>query len=270
MLSKSIISLVRSLQQKKMREQEGLFIAEGRKVVGELLNSRSVASGDAKARVSELMELRMLIGTNDALNHFSSASLPQTCKVLEASHRDMERISALTTAQDILAVSVIPDPTFDVTALYNGWTFLLDDIRDPGNMGTILRIAHWFGVGQVVSSLNSVDYFNPKVVQAAMGSLFHVPVYSMGLEGLLSQLDTKKCPDIIAAVLDGEDLFHMEKISKGILLLGNESTGLRSALRGFSTRNVTIPSFETVPGNRPESLNVAVSAALLISSFRAK
>lgn len=256
MLSKNNISFIRSLQQKKFREEEGLFIVEGRKTVSELLASD--------------FEVKMLVGTEESLLQFTSADIPDSCQQLQASFQEIVKISAMTTPQDVIAVACMPDRELDVSILNDGWTFLLDDIRDPGNMGTILRIAHWFGVGQVVSSLNSVDYFNPKVVQASMGSIFHVPAYSMGLEGLLSQLDRSACPEIIAAVLDGENLYSMSRLDKGIILLGNESTGLRSTLKDFATREATIPSFEMFQGNRPDSLNVAISAALLISAFKSK
>lgn len=256
MLSKKIISLIRSLQQKKFREEERLFIVEGRKVVDELLSSG--------------FDVKMIVATEDHLSSLPEKSLSKAAEVHTAKQQDLERMTALSTPQEVIAVAAIPDSVLDAGSLKSGWTFMLDDIRDPGNMGTILRIAHWFGVGQVVCSLNSVDVYNPKVVQASMGSLFHVPVHYAGLEGVLSQLQTDGCPDIIAAVLDGEDLYTSNTSDQGIILLGNESVGIRNSLLDFANRKITIPSFERQPGHKPDSLNVAVSAALLIAAFRSR
>jgi TrmH family RNA methyltransferase len=254
MLSKNKISFIKSLHQKKFRDEERLFIAEGKKVVEELLSSNFV--------------IRTLVATADYLAAFHDTTLDEIPEILEAKPSDMERISALTTAPEVMAIAEIPATVLDVTMLKGKLSLLLDDVRDPGNFGTILRIAHWFGVDQVISSLNSVDAFNPKVVQAAMGSLFHVPVYSIGLEGLLSELKSDPELPVYATVLGGENLFTAPLSKSGLIIFGNESMGIRTSLQELSDRKLTIPSFEGSEGNRPESLNVGVSAAIVLAEFR--
>jgi TrmH family RNA methyltransferase len=256
MLSKSKITFIKSLHQKKFREEERLFIAEGNKVIEELLKSSFV--------------VKTIVATSNYLSSIDQKVLSLVPEVIEVKASEMERISALTTPQEVLAVVEMPQRVLEVADLKGKLTLLLDDVRDPGNFGTIVRIAHWYGIGQIVASLNSVDSFNPKVVQAAMGSLFHVPVYNIGLEGLLSQVKAETELPVYATVLGGESLFEASLSQEGLLILGNESMGIRTSLQELSSQKLTIPSFELQQGNKPESLNVAVSAAIVLSEFRRK
>ena len=256
MLSKSKITFIKSLHQKKFREEELLFIAEGSKVVDELLKSSFV--------------VKTIVATSSYLSSIDHKLLTAVPEVIEVKSSDMERISALTTPQEVLAVVEIPKFILEIADLKGKLTLLLDDVRDPGNFGTIVRIAHWYGVGQIIASLNSVDPFNPKVVQAAMGSLFHVPVYSIGLEGLLSQVKAETDLPVYATVLGGANLFDAPISQEGLIILGNESMGIRTSLQELSSHKITIPSYELQPGNKPESLNVGVSAAIVLSEFRRK
>lgn len=252
-ISQKQVSFVRSLQQKKFREEERLFVAEGVKVVKELLQSS--------------FTVRSIIATSEFLSSSERWVANGRFEILEAKEKELERMSSLSTPQEVMAVAEIPNVPLDVQMLTGGMTVFLDDVRDPGNLGTILRIAHWFGVRQVVCSLNSVDAYNPKVVQASMGSLFHVPVHYIGLEGLLSQLKSETTLPVYAAVMDGEDIYNSKLSREGVIIFGNESTGIRSSLVGMSSKKISIPSFEQVTGNRPESLNVAVSAAVMLAEF---
>ena len=253
MLSKNTISFIRSLHQKKFREEEQLFIAEGHKLVDELLES-----GYA---------IQSVVATEKAMSDFEDRLSGRVGEVYTATEKDLERISALTTPQQVLAVAAIPRRSLKLSDLEAKLTLLLDDVRDPGNMGTILRIAHWFGVGQVICSLNSVDAHHPKVVQASMGSLFHMPVYEAGLEGLLSELKQVSKIPVYATVLGGEDMFQTKLSNEGVIIFGNESMGIRTSLQELATTCLSIPSFESTSGNRPESLNVAVSAAIVLAEF---
>lgn len=254
MLSKTKIGFIKSLHQKKFRDEERLFIAEGRKVVEELLASD--------------FTVQTLVATTDYLSLLNPALLGRAGEVLEAKSSDMERISALTTPQDVMAVAEIPATELDIQTLKGKLTIVLDDVRDPGNFGTIVRIAHWFGVEQIICSLNSVDPFNPKVVQAAMGSLFRVRVHSIGLEGMLSQLKAEMELPVYATLMEGENILEAPLTQEGLIIFGNESMGIRTSLQALSTRKITIPSFEAMRGNRPESLNVGVSAAIVMNEFR--
>ncbi|MFM2136855.1 MAG: hypothetical protein RL021_2255 [Bacteroidota bacterium] len=253
-ISKNRIGQIRSLHQKKFREESRLFIAEGRKVVAELL-----ASG---------YEVKSLVATESYFSTADRSLSDRVDELLVAKEEDFSKLSALSTPQDVLAVARIPSEELKVSDFKGKFSVLLDDVRDPGNLGTILRIAHWFGAAQVVTSLNSVDAYNPKVVQASMGSLFHVPVHAIGLEGLLTQIRSETDIPVYAALMEGEDLYHASLTKEGILIFGNESMGIRTSLQELSHRKITIPSGELVPGNRPESLNVAISAALVLAAFR--
>ena len=249
MLSKNKQSFIRSLHQKKFRDTEGCFIAEGMKVVSELLHAA--------------YRIRLIAGTEEALNTFSSEDLDRVEEVIVVSVKDLEKITALTTPQEILAVAVIPEHEFNAEQLKEGISIMLDDVRDPGNMGTIIRIAHWFGAQQVICSTSSVDAYNPKVVQSSMGSLFHIPVHYCDLESVLDEIKPMKVP-VCSAVMNGQNLFEAELPQNGVYVFGNESIGIRSSITAMTTLGVTIPSFELQSGNRPESLNVAVSAAIMI------
>ncbi|MFM2208136.1 MAG: hypothetical protein RL213_2111 [Bacteroidota bacterium] len=253
-LSRNRIAQIRSLHQKKFREEHRLFIAEGRKVVDELLASE--------------FEIPSLVVTEDYLASAPAGLTDRVGEVLVAKSVDLEKASALTTPQDVLAVTVIPRNEISAGDLPGKLTVLLDDVRDPGNLGTILRVSHWFGVAQVITSLNSVDPYNPKVVQASMGSLFHIPVHSIGLEGFLSQVKAETNLPVYCTLLGGDDLYSTGLSKEGLVIFGNESMGIRTSLQELSDRKLTIPSFETEKGNRPESLNVGISVALVLAEFR--
>lgn len=256
MLSKNKISFIKSLHHKKFREEEQLFLAEGRKVVDELLSS--------------VFRVASLIATRDYLDSLSSSVLNSISEVIEVKPSDLERITALTTPQDVLAVVHTPDRDIATVNMDKGITLVLDDVRDPGNMGTLIRLAHWFGVSQVVCSLNSVDAFHPKVVQSSMGAVFHVPVFEVGLEGWITDVKAQSNIPIYAMVMDGQNIYRELLSENALLILGNESQGIRTSLVDLSTRRVTIPSYEQVSGQRPESLNVAVSAAVALAELRRK
>ncbi|MGL3000217.1 TrmH family RNA methyltransferase [Flavobacterium sp. RSSB_23] len=239
MVSKNQIKLISSLHQKKYRIAHQLFIAEGVKGINELLQSN--------------FELEHLYITID---EFKSVSTTQKTVISDA---DLKKISALTTPNTCLAVFKIPK---EKTIINNGLIVALDTIRDPGNMGTILRLCDWFGINQVVCSKETVDLYNPKVVQATMGSIARVNVNYLNLKDFL---ETTSLP-IYGTFMDGEDLYNSEITNEGIIILGNEANGISKEIEALVTKRITIPRFGNL--QQTESLNVATATAIVLSEFK--
>lgn len=239
MVSKNQIKLISSLHQKKYRIAHQLFIAEGVKGINELLQSN--------------FELEHLYVTID---EFKSVSMTQKTVISDA---DLKKISALTTPNTCLAVFKIPK---EKPVLNKGLIVALDTIRDPGNMGTILRLCDWFGINQVVCSKETVDLYNPKVVQATMGSIARVNVNYLNLKDFL---ETTSLP-IYGTFMDGEDLYNSEITNEGIIILGNEANGISKEIEELVTKRITIPRFGNL--QQTESLNVATATAIVLSEFK--
>ena len=239
MVSKNQIKLISSLHQKKYRIAHQLFIAEGVKGINELLQSN--------------FELEHLYVTID---EFKSVSITQKTVI---SDTDLKKISALTTPNTCLAVFKIPK---EKPVLNKGLIVALDTIRDPGNMGTILRLCDWFGINQVVCSKETVDLYNPKVVQATMGSIARVNVNYLNLKDFL---ETTSLP-IYGTFMDGEDLYNSEITNEGIIILGNEANGISKQIEELVTKRITIPRFGNL--QQTESLNVATATAIVLSEFK--
>ena len=254
MISNAQSKLVRSLHQKKYRQEEGLFIAEGEKVVNDL-----IASG---------WKVKFLFGTDEYLakNKEHLASLKDAV-VVEAGEKELEKISALTTAPPVLAVAYIPN---DVTPInYDaGLKLVLDEIKDPGNLGALLRIADWFGITEVICSENCVDAFNPKVVQGAMGSLFHLDVHFVNLEDVFRKNASAKKLPVYGTLLEGENIFEAKLSADGFIVMGNESIGISAGVKPFITHALRIPDFSKGVNGKPESLNVSVAAGIVCALFK--
>lgn len=241
MLLKQKVKDIQSLGQKKFRQQEGLFIAEGPKLVKELLEA------DA-ASVKEVYGVKDWIDDNQKL-------LGKTASTV-ITEMELEKISQLTTPNKVVAI-VQQYGTGDTISVKDSITLVLDNIQDPGNLGTIIRIADWFGVEQIVCSPDSADIYNPKVVQSTMGSIARVKVYYRDLE---EWLDSQKDILIYAASLDGQDVTSMEKIKEGIIIFGNESKGISSEIMSLTNIKITIPQ-----KGKAESLNVGVATGIILS-----
>lgn len=237
LVSKSQTKLITSLNQKKYRDQTGFFVAEGPKVIAELLN--------------EGLKLLWLFSTDIAQikkeNHFH---------ITEA---ELRKISFLKTANTSLAVFEIPklEPLEK-----SGLIVALDALRDPGNLGTIIRLCDWFGVQDLVCSLDTADCFNPKVVQATMGSLARVQVHYLSLSEYFSNTESP----IYGGFMDGENIYSQVLPKDGIIVLGNEANGISDEILQKITHKITIPRFGKV--QKTESLNVATATAILLSEFR--
>jgi len=240
MLVKQKVKYIQTLGQKKFRQEEGLFIAEGPKLVKELLEADAASVKDVYAVKDWIDENKKLLGKTRAT---------------EISEIELEKISQLTTPNKVVAI-VQQYEAGDTISVKNCITLVLDNIQDPGNLGTIIRIADWFGVEQIVCSLDSADMYNPKVVQSTMGSIARVKVYYRDLsEWLADQKDV--C--IYAASLEGEDVTTMKKIKEGVIIFGNESKGISPGLLKLATIKLTIPK-----KGKAESLNVAVAVGVVV------
>ncbi len=238
MLSKNQLKLITSLHQKKYRTRHGLFIAEGIKVVCEFLDSS--------------FQLKNLY-TTEVIQEFEGYN-PQIISEIE-----LKKISNLKTPNKVLGVFEIPEMK---QIEHEGLLLVLDDIKDPGNLGTIIRLCDWFGIRKVVCSKETVDCYNAKVVQSTMGSLTRV---SLVYTDLIPFLESTELP-IYGALLDGENIYNTSLIKDAILIIGNESNGISSEVSEFVTHRITIPRFGSL--QLAESLNAATATAIIISEFR--
>ena len=237
MISKGQIKLITGLQQKKYRNKTGLFAAEGPKVIAEL--------------EKEGLKLHSHFIVND--------ETVQSDKVFKVSELELKKISFLTTANSSLALFKIPETRSLAT---KGLTVVLDAVRDPGNLGTIIRLCDWFGVTQLVCSRDTVDCYNPKVVQATMGSIARIPIHYVDLSEFL---DNTNLP-VYAGMMDGTSIYESTLPENAMIVLGNEANGVSSEILSKVTERITIPQFGIRQAT--ESLNVATATAILLSEFK--
>lgn len=245
-MTKAEIQFVRSLADKRTRDSEHLFVAEGHKLVDEIRQS--------KLRIRTIYTTR-----NDVVGH----------DVVLVDKREMERISQLNTASDILAVVEQPRYTLSLKDLKSKLSLALDGVQNPGNMGTIIRLADWFGIDHIICSRECADLYNPKVVQATMGALLRVKVhYVDNLSALLNEVRTSGLT-IYGTLLDGNNIYHEKLTSEGIIVMGNEGRGLSEECRNTLSRKLFIPPY---PADAPtsESLNVAMATGIILAEFRRK
>ncbi len=245
MLSKAKIKWINSLEQKKFRQQYGLFLAEGHKLVGDLL---------------PLMDCRCLVATQNWLSAHPEAKAGEIISVTED---ELRQASLQSAPQDVLGVFEIPRPQLDMDDIRRSLSIALDDVQDPGNLGTIIRTADWFGIEHIFCSVGTVDAFNPKVVQATMGAIGRVSIHYVDLAEFLPQTQLP----VFGTFLDGEDIYRAKLPACGILLMGNEGKGICPRTAKAVTRRLLIPAF---PPDRhgSESLNVSMATAIVCSEFR--
>ena len=239
MLSKNQIKLITSLQQKKQRIAYQLIFAEGLKVIEELLESK--------------FELVHLYTTQNDFPEISDD------KKVVTTESELKKITALATPNTCLAVFKIPD---ERTIIESGLILALDAIRDPGNLGTILRLCDWFGIDQVICSKDAVDIYNPKVVQATMGSIARVNVHYIDLENFIAKTHLP----VFGTFMDGKNIYKTHLPEEGIIIMGNEANGISPELEKLIKNRLTIPRFGTI--QKTESLNVATATAIVLSEFR--
>jgi TrmH family RNA methyltransferase len=239
MVSKNQIKLITGLHQKKQRFANQLFFAEGVKVIQELLQSN--------------FELEHLYTT---LNDFETV---QSSKRTLVNEQELKKISALATPNSCLAVFKIPAEN---KIIESGLIIALDDLRDPGNLGTILRLCDWFGVKQIICSKETVDIYNPKVVQATMGSIARVNVNYIDLKTFITQT---KLP-VFGTFMDGDNIYQSGLPQNGIIIMGNEANGISAEIEKIVTSRISIPRFGEL--QKTESLNVATATAIILSEFK--
>lgn len=238
MVVKSELKLIKNLQQKKYRNERGLFVVEGKKTVEELLESDF-----------RLFKLFLTKKSIDFVN-------VENVEII--SEKELRQMSSLKNPNGVLGVFYKTD---GLEMSSDDWVVMLDGVQDPGNMGTIIRLCDWFGVKTLVCSQNSVDCYNPKVLQATMGSIARVSVIYTDLE---SYLRTNKLP-VYGTFMDGANVYGSQLPEKGVLVMGNEGNGISDAVRNFCTKTLSIPQFKK---NTTESLNVATATAILLSEIR--
>jgi TrmH family RNA methyltransferase len=247
-LRKSHVQFVRSLGERQMREAERLFVADGIKLAAELLAS--------PLRVAHLY---LTPAGRESVGRLADAA----GEVWDVDDDEMARLSSQRSPQGALALVEMPWRDWRAHRADEGLTLALDDLQDPGNAGTIVRVADWFGVAAIVASPQSVDLFHPKVVQATMGSIARIPLYRADLGELLDHQPAAL--PVVGAALDGEDLYDRPLPPAGILVVGNEAHGIGPRVEARLTRRVRIPAYG---GGAPESLNAAVATAILCAEWR--
>jgi RNA methyltransferase, TrmH family len=242
MLSKAKIKFVKSLQLKKYRKQEQCFVVEGVKSVQELLASD--------------FEVVLLLATNEFL---SDNRLPKTVETIEVTAKELAAIGEFQSNDSVLAVARFK-PSSDLALELDEFALVLDDIRDPGNLGTIIRTADWFGITKIIASEETADFYNPKVISSTMGSFTRCKIL---YTDLASYLKGKKGARMFGAFLDGKDVHTVEFGRGGLIVIGNESKGISNELAGFITDRITIPKY-----GKAESLNAAMATGIICDNLR--
>jgi TrmH family RNA methyltransferase len=237
-ISKNQIKFIKSLSLKKNRIKLQLFVAEGEKIINELMNS--------KFEIEHLYATKQFLGINSS----------EKSALTVVSNEELSRISNLTSPNNVLAIVRVSQKESEKSG---GIKLVLDDVNDPGNLGTIIRMCDWFGVTQLICSNSTVDCYNPKVVQSAMGSLFKLDIKYLDLATYLADIDTP----IYGAYMNGVDVKGQEFPKKAHLIMGNEANGISESISKYITNKVSIKNI----GGNTESLNVAVATSILLHEF---
>lgn len=244
MLSKNKIKFIRSLELKKNRQQECLFVAEGPKVVADLLTR---------------VKAHTIFSTPSRIKEFSSE---QADNIIEITDSELAKISFLQHPQQVLAV--FPFLPLTEATPQNALILALDGVQDPGNLGTIIRIADWFGIKNIMCSEDTVDVYNPKVIQASMGSVAQVSVNYCDLKRFIEKISPEV--PVYGTCLDGENIYNQKLSSKGIIVMGNEGKGVSTAIKRLFTHKLLIPNYH--PQSAIDSLNVAIATAITCAEFK--
>ncbi|HMP99221.1 MAG TPA: RNA methyltransferase [Cyclobacteriaceae bacterium] len=244
MISKNKLKFIKSLQIKKYRQQEQSFLVEGAKSVLEVLRSD--------------FEIISLLGTERFISNNSAELLTRSYELIEVSEGELVAASTFESNRDALAVVKMKAPQLPVIS-NDEFVLALDEIRDPGNLGTIIRIADWYGIKKIIASLGTAEFYNPKVISASMGSFTRVEVCYTELIGFFDTTSHK----VYGAFMDGEDVHHVNFGKGGIILIGNEAQGISASLQAQVDYKITIPRY-----GKAESLNAAVATAVICDNLR--
>ncbi len=252
MISKNKIKFIASLGHKKHRQEQGLFVAEGPKVVGDLLAT---------------MEPLLIVATQQWLDNMANRQAAgKAQEVIEVTDDELRKVSFLQHPQQVLGVFHTPAvPVIAESNQPEGLVLALDGVQDPGNLGTIIRIADWFGITDIFCSQETADPWNPKVVQATMGSIARVKLHSVDLPRWIGSLPAD-CP-VYGTLLEGSSIYGQALAANGVIVMGNEGNGISQAVRPLITHKLLIPNY---PEGRPtaDSLNVAIATAITCAEFR--
>ena len=246
MLSKNKIKYIRSLELKKKRKEEQVFVAEGHKLVGDLLGH---------------FPCKLLIATSNWLkmNHSATAN-----EIIEVTQEELSRASLQKTPQEVLAVFVQPSYDLNPEVIKSSLCLALDEVQAPGNLGTIIRLADWFGIEHIICSQNTVDVYNPKTIQATMGGIARVKVHYTSLPEFIRSLgDTP----VFGTFLDGKNMYEQPLSANGLIVMGNEGNGIGKEVEALINRKLYIPNYPQGK-ETSESLNVAIATAIICAEFR--
>ncbi len=246
MLSKNKIKYIKSLELKKNRKQDKVFVVEGHKSVDELLDSFSC---------------KIIVATSEWLQKHKNLKAQE---IIEVSDEELAKVSFLKTPQNVLAVFDQPNYDLDFSTPQKELCLALDDVQDPGNLGTIIRVADWFGIENIYCSQGTADLYNPKTVQATMGAISRVKVHYCDLPSFISSLNDVK---VYGTFLDGENLYDSPISENGLIVMGNEGNGISKEIEKLVNSKLLIPNF---PSGRAtsESLNVAMATGIICAEFR--
>lgn len=248
MISKAQIQFIQSLQQKKYRQLHRLFIAEGTKIANELLACPH--------------RLHSVYASADWINQHSQKL--DAIKVMEVNEQSLKKISLLASPNEVVCIVKMEAVEFNLNQLTSEFCLALHEVQDPGNLGTIIRLADWFGIETVLCSEGTVDAYNPKVIQSTMGSFLRCKVHYCDLKQCLEFTNQNQLPSY-AAVLDGTSVYKTKLQENGLLIMGNESKGISEELLKLIKYKISIPSFSKM---NSDSLNVSIATAILCSELR--
>lgn len=246
-LSKNRIKYIRSLEQKKHRKAEGVFLAEGPKLINDLLGK---------------FDCPLLVATAEWL---SAHPHPVSEEIIEVTEEELARASLLCAPQQVIAVFRQPQETENSTAPTRSLCLALDGVQDPGNLGTIIRLADWFGIEHIFCSQDTVDAYNPKVIQSTMGAIARVAVHYTSLSTLIKGLPTET--PVYGTFLNGQNIYEQKLSEHGLIIMGNEGKGIKAEIEELASHKLYIPNYP-VERKTSESLNVAIATAIVCSEFR--
>ena len=248
MLSKPKIKWIHSLELKKNRDEENLFIAEGIKIVADLL---------------PFIQCRFLAVSSDAFDLKAYTQFTNEIEII--SEEEYSKITLQKSPQGVLAVFEKPESLWSMDDISNQLCLALDDVQDPGNMGTIIRLADWFGIEHVFCSLHSADVYNPKTIQATMGAIARVKVHYVDLPDFLKAVSGKV--PVYGTFMDGENIYEKQLNNKAMIVMGNEGNGISADIEALVSEKLLIPGFPQ-GGITSESLNVGIATAIAVAEFR--
>lgn len=254
-VSKNIIKQIRSLEMRKFRRQEGEFVAEGNKLVQDNLQS---------------MQCHRLVATPTWWEaHPEAEGMAQECYTITP--QEMERLSLMQSPQEVLGTFRLPDYQLDAEMMHTLTSQLivaLDEVQDPGNLGTIIRLCDWFGIRTIICSTTTADCFAPKVVQATMGAIARVKVIYTDLPPFIEDISRQGVP-VYGTFLEGDNIYQSELSANGVIVMGNEGRGISDAVKRLVNRKLFIPPYPA-DAQTSESLNVGIATAICVSEFRRK